>query len=228
MPNFSAKKLAPPLRLGEKLRKSREEQGLNAEAFSLQVGIPKEHLFSLEQNNFTQLPRARVFRVAYLRSYSSALNLKQDLILKQFAEEGGWDDIKFEHPAESYRNTRLRTLSVLIRNVFIGAFIIIFVGYLIWQVRGILTPPKLQVFSPLEGAIIKAQNVVVQGETERESRLTINDQEVRPNEQGRFESPVDLSNGINIITISAVKKHGKSTTITRHIIANTPVLIKTK
>ncbi|MBU0546414.1 helix-turn-helix domain-containing protein [Patescibacteria group bacterium] len=222
MPNFIAKKLAPPFRLGEKLRTSREEQGLSVETLSLQVSIPKEHIFSLEENNFNKLPRARVFRAAYLRSLASALNLKPDLVLKQFAEEGGWDDITTDHPAESFQNVRTRALSVLARNLAIAGFIFIFVFYLAWQIRGILTPPKLEVFSPLEGAVIKAQNVLVQGQTESETHLTINDQAVRPNDRGGFESPVDLSNGINVITISATKKHGKSTTVIRHIIANIP------
>ena len=72
MPNFNAKKLAPPLRLGDKLRKSREEQGFSEKTLALRVGIPKEHIFSLEKNEFSKLPRGRVFRTAYLRSLANA------------------------------------------------------------------------------------------------------------------------------------------------------------
>jgi hypothetical protein len=38
------------------------------------------------------------------------------------------------------------------------------------------------------------------------------------NEQGHFETKVDLTTGLNTITILATKKHGKTTAITRHIV----------
>ena len=38
------------------------------------------------------------------------------------------------------------------------------------------------------------------------------------NEQGHFASTIDLSKGVNTITMTATKKHGKSTSLVRHVI----------
>ncbi|MEK7213449.1 MAG: helix-turn-helix domain-containing protein [Patescibacteria group bacterium] len=218
---FCLKKIESPVRLGERLRKAREGRGLTLEEIVTTTHIPLEYLAALEESNFSKLPKARGYRLAYLREYAEALELSPSSCLHQFHKEEGWEDIKNIHPRKDLKISRFYSLSFLARNILIAIFVLAFAGYLIWQVRGILEPPQLAIFFPPEGAVSDKLNIVVQGETEKESRLSINGQEIMINEQGRFESMVDLSEGLNTVIISATKKHGKTTTITRHIVAKT-------
>jgi len=106
----------------------------------------------------------------------------------------------------------------MIRAVALMSLVIGFLGYLIFQINGILHPPKLVVYMPAEGYVSSRLIIAVQGETEKEVKLQVNGKEIIANEQGKFEAEVDLSNGVNTITISAIKKHGKTATVTRHVI----------
>ena len=121
------------------------------------------------------------------------------------------------------------TLFLLLYEAWLpGVFLIGFVGYLLWQVNGILQPPKLFVFSPNEGSVSNKLTAIVQGETEKEVHLTVNGKEARPNDKGRFEIILDLSNGVNTITISATRKHGKMATVIRHVIVKSSALSATE
>lgn len=219
---FCPKKLTPPVRLGERLKTAREARGLSLTDLSDITHIPAEYLTALENSNYAKLPKARGYRSAYLRSCAVALGLNPDSCLHQFNREEGGDDITGLHPQKRLKISRFHSLSFLFRNALIATFVLIFAGYLIWQVKGVLEPPRLTVFYPLEGALSSDLTALVQGETEKESRLSINGQEIMASEQGRFESIVDLSEGLNTITISATKKHGKTTTVTRHVVAKAP------
>jgi hypothetical protein len=95
----------------------------------------------------------------------------------------------------------------------------VFAGYLTWQIRGILEPPALTVFSPAEGTVITSASTLVEGITEAESLLAVNGQEVVMNKDGKFQAELNLVTGLNTITIASTKKkHRKTTTITRHVI----------
>jgi hypothetical protein len=62
--------------------------------------------------------------------------------------------------------------------------------------------------------------IEVVGQTEKEVKTKINDQEIQTDTQGNFRESVSLQPGLNIIKISAVKKRGKENIIYRQIILN--------
>lgn len=107
------------------------------------------------------------------------------------------------------------------RNALLLCIVLLFGGYLATQIRGILKPPKLMVYAPQDGHVVTELATVVQGETEAEARLTINGQGVVVDEAGRFETKVDLTEGVNTITILATRKHGKTTTVVRNLVVKT-------
>ena len=61
-------------------------------------------------------------------------------------------------------------------------------------------------------------SLVVQGKTDKEVAVTINGIVVPPNTSGQFNERVDLAPGMNTITVTAKRKHGKTTTEIRHVI----------
>jgi len=220
---FCSKKLSVPEPLGKMLLKAREDSGLNLDEFAIKIGVPKKYIEAMEKNSFNELPPVKIFRIAYLRAYISALNLEQEDIINQFKKEGGLSNVK-KNDAPLLKNAGKFSAfspSVLLRNSFIILLVLFFASYMGWQVKGMLQPPKLTVYTPTEGAVSNQISVKVQGQSEKEARLTVNGQDIMINEKGQFESMVDLSNGVNTIIISAVKKHGRATTVTRHVVVKT-------
>ena len=217
---FCIKKLEAPIRLGDRLKEARTKKGLTLTDLSATTRIPENYLLALEESRFQALPPAKGYCTAYLRELAKVLELNPESCLHQFFQEEGLDNTSESHPDPGVRRNHLFSLSYFVRNVLIAVFVLIFAGYLVWQVKGIMEPPFLNIFSPAEGAVMNQLSTAIQGETEKECQLSINGQEIMIDDQGRFESTVNLSEGINTITISAIKKHGRTTTITKHIIAN--------
>jgi cytoskeletal protein RodZ len=213
------KKLNPPTpRLGQKFRITREAFGIDTATAAHDIRVPAKYIEALEKNHFSDLPKAKVFRQNYVREYAKFLHLDEEEALEQFTKENGYKGLEIVHPKQSVRNAPLFSISILARNLLIACFILLFAGYLAWQVKRVLEPPRLIVYNPAEGITMTERTVNVQGETEKECKLAINGQEIMPDEKGRFNLQVDLSDGLNTIVITATKKHGKVSTVTRHIV----------
>ncbi len=215
---FCFKQLSQAVRLPDKLRQAREEFGITERQASELTRIPYKYLCALEAADFTALPSSKTFRLAYVREYAEFLKLNPKQCVQEFTREGGLADVVTSHPLKRMRIFPFASLSIFIRNIVFTTALVLCGCYLVWQVRGILEPPKLAVYSPEEGFVAKEPNAVVQGETEKESKLTINGEPTMVNGAGKFEAKIDLSVGVNTITITATKKHGKTTTIVRHLV----------
>lgn len=215
---FCLKNLDPLIRVGERLKKARESQQISLEEISKKTRVPLKYIQAIESGNFSNLPATKAHQLAYVREYAHTLQLNPASILYQFSQESNLTSLPTIHPKQGFSLWRINSISHMLKYVTVSMLLVGFVGYLAWQINGVLQPPKLFVFAPLDGYISNRLGTTVQGETEKEVQLTINGKEAMLNNQGKFELPIDLSNGVNTITISATKKHGKTTTVTRHVI----------
>ncbi len=210
------------MRLGEKFKKASEEKNLDKKTLLRLTHIPEKYLMAIEEGTYNILPKAKSHRLAYIRSLAKALEIPSDECIVQFEKEAGLDNADLAHPLRSIQLFPFASISIFLRNLLVVALVLLFYGYLVWQVRGVLQPPYLEVFTPTEGNLVSSPRTTIQGETEKESRLTVNGQDIMVNEQGKFSTDIDLSGGVNTIQISATKKHGKTTTIIRHVVVRLP------
>jgi len=215
---FCSKKLSPPVRVGTRLKNERERKKISLNQATQDTHIGKKYLEAIESGLFYELPQAVAYRLAYVRQYADWLKLDTKNIIHQFKREGGLDDIEQKHPHKTIPFSRLTAMPFLIRNIVLILLVLLFAGYLIWQVRGVLNPPLLEIYSPPEGFITSSKNIPIEGKTEPECQLLINGQSARPDEIGHFSVSIDLTEGVNTITVAAIKKHGKTTTETRHVV----------
>lgn len=215
------------LKLSEQLKTARLEAGKSLEDLSATTHIPLKYILALESGAYQELPLAKAHRTAYVKECATALNLDPKNCLKQFARENGFVGASMAHPLTSVRLFPFASLSILIRNFSLGLFALLFIGYLGFQVKGVLEPPKLTVFAPFEGDTSNDQSILVQGKTDPETHLSINGQDIIATEQGNFETKIDASVGLNTITVSATRKHGKTTVITRHVVVRPKQLTAT-
>ena len=75
-------------------------------------------------------------------------------------------------------------------------------------------PPKLEISSPTEGSKFfgaKQKQISIQGTTEKEANITINDRFVKVDENGQFNFSATLSDGENTFNIKSVDKAGNLT-----------------
>lgn len=215
---FCYKKTAPTMRFGDKIKKTREERGLDLTKVSELTHVPLKYIQAIESGSFDSLPKTKAHRHAYVREICGSLSLSPDDCLKQFENEAGFESVSSPAPKQGIKLLPFASISIFLRNIVAISLVLFFAGYLIWQVKGILEPPYLAVFSPSEGTIFTNPRAVIEGQTEKESKLTVNGQEIMLSEEGKFLTEIDLSVGLNTIEILATKKHGKTTSIIRHIV----------
>ncbi|TAN32163.1 hypothetical protein EPN28_04795 [Patescibacteria group bacterium] len=216
---FCRKKMEPPRTASAALKKARADRQLSLEAVAAQTHIAIKYLEAIENNDCDALPQTKAHCLAYVRSFAAAVGLNPDALTRKFDKEANLENLSAVHPAKHLK-IKSGAISMLAKAAVAGAMVLAVLGYLSWQIYGILQPPKLSVHSPAEGMITGQLSIIVKGETQKEIKLTVNGQEIMVSEQGIFEAPVDLSNGLNTINIVATKKHGKTTTVTRHVIVN--------
>ncbi|MCL4416146.1 MAG: FecR domain-containing protein [Actinobacteria bacterium] len=77
--------------------------------------------------------------------------------------------------------------------------------------------PTLEIQSPVEDTETEEDKILVSGETDADSSITINGVDINPNALGKFELSVNLKEGDNTITIIATNKAGNVVTITRKV-----------
>src|SRR2546428_12838209 len=75
--------------LGQYLCHMRTQKGLSLEDIAKATRIDARYLQAVENNDFTQLPRAEVFAKAYVKAYAPRLSLEEAEAMRRFAESAG-------------------------------------------------------------------------------------------------------------------------------------------
>ncbi len=220
MSAFQKKKLDAPARVCLRLKEARQSAGISLETLSAQTKISKKYLLALEDCRFDEIPYGPTYQKHFIRSYAEALELPADAILAQFVAE---EDMTEPINAKPYTVSKqwFRNIPGVIKNAGIAVGVVATVAYLGWQINSMITPPELFVYSPVDGYVTASPIIMIHGQTSAIARVYLNGQELPTNGSGRFEQELTLSPGINAISLSAQKRHGKKTELTRHVIVKT-------
>lgn len=218
MSAFLRKKLKdPPQRVCLCLKKLRQEKNIPLEEIAKKTKIDKKYLLALEECRFHDLPKAKIYQKNIVRCYAEALEIKPEPFLEQYLLEENAKEKK-KHPYTGIKNNPLCYLPVILRFSLLLLVIFILLGYLGWQIKNIVAPPPLVIYFPPDGFITQNDQLTIAGETDKEVVITINSQTIGGSENGQFKETINLSPGVNTITITAQKKHGKTTTEIRHVV----------
>lgn len=217
MVGFQTKKIKKAEQLGDILRQAREKQNLALEKAELSLGIAAKYLKALENNCFSALP-GEIYIKNFIKKYAELLDLKPQPLIAKYLAEKTRDLGPKMHPPASCCFSRLWSAPHFLRQALALTIVIVLLSYLCWQIKGIFQSPALLIAGPTEGLISSDPNLKVAGQTAPETKVQINGEEVISNNQGSFEEQVALHEGLNVITITAIKKYGQSTTVVRNVI----------
>ena len=96
-------------------------------------------------------------------------------------------------------------------------FLLLFSGYLFFQYQHLWGQPELKIFTPTQNAELQEKRIKIEGKTDSEATLKINDEIVNLDEEGNFQKEIELFKGENKILIEAISNKGKSTKIEREV-----------
>ena len=95
--------------------------------------------------------------------------------------------------------------------------VIAILGYLGFQYTRFLSPPDLTIDSPKENQIVTGSSVLVFGSTDSDAKITVDDQPVLVDQDGKFSVSIGVSNTTKEIVIDAISRSGKERVISRKI-----------
>ncbi|MBS3903286.1 MAG: helix-turn-helix domain-containing protein [Anaplasmataceae bacterium] len=203
-------------------------KGLSLKKLSDESGIALKHLENITSGNFEKWPAA-----PYLRSY---LLVVGDIL--GFDGQALWESVREEELTVASGSTdrlpRNRfAFPQLSRNYLIltGVGVIILVIFLV-RLPSILGTPSLQILFPEEPLTTSSVSpIVVQGQLENGTQVTVNGQTITLQEDGSWNTEIALESGLNTVEIIGSKFLGRETKIIRQIIfdpstASTSTLIE--
>ncbi len=206
--------------VGQILKETRESKGFTLEDVEKITKIRQELLKALEENDFSKLPPT-TFVLGFIKNYGKFLNLNHEKLLAIFRR----DFEAKKHPPmvlDSFANPlernpfRLTPSRIVALTITIGVFF--FFVYLWIEYRQYIGAPPLEVFNPKDQQTVEVPAILIQGKTDPEIKVTVNNQEIDVDLSGNFRKEIKLSQSINTVTIVATGKFGQSAKLERTVI----------
>lgn len=89
--------------------------------------------------------------------------------------------------------------------------VLVVAGYALYQIKDIVLGPRITVLSPPNGTLFSEPLVEIRGTATNVSHITLNDLPIFTDSDGAFKEKLLLSEGYNIIEISAKDRFGRNT-----------------
>lgn len=201
------------------MKEKREEKFYTLEEVEKATKIRIELLEALEKDDYSKLPPA-TFVQGFIKNYGKFLGLDTNKLLALFRR----DYEAKKHPVrvlESFRrpigDRKVIITPQRVLGLVVGVIIISFFTYLWVEYRSFVGAPKLEVLSPQDGQTIEVPAVMVEGRTDPEVKVEVNEQEIGTDESGNFKEEIKLSSSNNIVVITATSKFGQTSKVERKV-----------
>lgn len=211
MASFKQKKISKGQTLADKLSKARLVQELDWPEIYQATKIQIKYLQALENGNYNELP-GDIYAKSWIKIYGEFLGLPSKELLVDYKVEKALGDriSKIDNPQPIKKPIGFHILKPKVIKIFlISILIIIFLGYLGWEINNIVAPPEINIWEPANNFKTVDSSVVIRGRTKPEVQLTINNELVLLDKNGNFSQTVNLIAGLNNLQISAKKKHSQ-------------------
>ena len=192
---------------GEVLKNKRESLGKDLNAVSVDTKIQKRFLEYIENNQYDKFD-SEVFASGFIKIYSKYLGLDVEKLLAIYRRGNLNNGEKKESKKDIIQ--RKNGLKINISpQIFAIALLVLFfvsvVGYIGYQIYKFQTPPQLTITEPLDELRTEENTVLIKGNTESTSSITINGEPAETDSLGYFEREIELKEGVNTISITSKK-----------------------
>jgi cytoskeletal protein RodZ len=199
--------------VGQLLKETRESKLYTLEDIEKHTKIRRELLKALEEDDYDKLPPL-TFIQGFVKNYGKFLGIdshKLMAILRRDFEAKKHPPMILESFSNPMKNKKIFITPSRLIGVAVAVVIIGFFAYLWVEYRQFVGGPKLELASPQNGQTVELTSVFVEGVTDPETKITVNEQEVGTDSSGYFKEEVKLSQSVNVIIVTATSKFGQST-----------------
>lgn len=224
MTGFTTKKLSKgKIRsLSSILKSARTKAELTLEQAEQQTRIAAKHLQALETGAYHLLP-AEAYNIGFVRTYAELLKLNPDKIIQMYrTERSNYRMSERGNPAVQLGPRRIGDWTFLVtpKVLAIVGMVVMFgsiASYIFVQVRKFAQPPQLSINVPSEFTSNR-DTVHLEGKTSEGSIISMNAEPITVTADGHFTQEVQLSPGLNQITVLARNRAQKESRQTINVL----------
>jgi len=208
---FKLRKIRTVHTLGEKLRRARKRKGVDLIEAELATKVRAKYLEALENEDFDLLPND-IYTKGFIITYADYLGLESKKIVSLWEQQtllkdkGADEDFRTN---KSFKEKSLVVTPKIIAMVVGVVFCLVAVLYVVWQVVGFASVPKLAIDSPSKDMVVESDQILVSGKTDVGANLTVNKEQITVGPDGHFQQYISLSNGLNTVVVTARNKANK-------------------
>jgi len=192
---------------GEVLKNKRESLGKDLNTVSVDTKIQKRFLEYIENNQYEKFD-SEVFVSGFIKIYSKYLGLDVEKLLAIYRRsnlKNGKREEEKKNVIQRKNSFKIGITPQIFAIVLLVVFFLSVVGYIGYQIFKFQTPPQLTIVEPLDEHRTEENFVIVKGNTESTSSVTINGEPVETDSLGYFEKEIELKEGVNTISITSRK-----------------------
>ena len=214
--NGFTKKTVKTLTLGEKLKKLRNDKRTSINEASRFTKIQPAYLEYLEEGLWDKLP-ADVYVKGFLRSYADFLGVDEKILIRFYEREKEIRaNLKKDKKNDSKKEKPINISPFIFtpKKIFFTLIIFLVLSglFLLYrEINSFANAPSLIILSPQDNTQVSGNSVYIEGVTDKDAFLYINNQPILVGDDGRFRENLTLQFGLNIIDIKSINKFKKET-----------------
>ena len=192
---------------GEVIKNKRESLGQDLNSVSVDTKIQKRFLEYIENNQFDKFD-SKIFATGFIKIYSKYLGLDVEKILALY-RRSTLVEIKSNDKKtvinKKRKGPKINISPKILAITTLVIFLLLIVGYVGYQIYKFQTPPSLTIVQPIDGYITNEESTILKGLTQESVLIDVNDKQVDVNSKGEFETEIFLIEGVNTISVRALK-----------------------
>ncbi len=211
-------------KVGPQLKARRQALRLSLAQVEIDTKIRGKFLTALESGDYSSMSND-IYSRGFVAHYANHLGLDGSAIATAYANERGGVQAGDTHRPRLARPKRIvftgKIAALLVGLLLVGSVF----GYLLWEFSALAGAPLLSVSSPSADEVVTGSVLQVSGYTTPGSDVSINNSPIVSDSDGSFSERVTLQNGVNAIHITSASKLGKTSTVTRNVLAKVPTVV---
>jgi cytoskeletal protein RodZ len=201
--------------IGQTIKKARVRKKYSRARLEEATKIKKGFIEAIENENWEKLPEYPVLH-GFISSIAKTLKVDVDMLTAILRRDYPPKKLDVNpKPDVSEKFSWSPRLTFLASSIVISVAIL---AYLVFQYMSFISPPRLEIFEPKEGQEIATSTLVVEGKTDSDVVVRINNQSVLINDEGDFSEEINIFEGTGEIEIVATSRSGRITIIKRRIV----------
>lgn len=200
--------------IGQIIENARRRKRLSFKKLEEITKIKAAFIQAIEEENWQILPTFATV-LGFVKSISAALDIDEKTAVATLKRDYPPKKININPKPDVFSKFSWSPKLTFI--IGIATVILVILGYLGFQYVKFISPPKVTVESPVEGQTVSGKSVLVFGTTDPDAKITINNQLVLLDEEGKFSASVAINSETTEIVIKAISRSGKERTISRRI-----------